>query len=115
MKKTTTHNVHERSIPVPPELVNLPKIEAEPWLQLSPSTDVMLEGPAFDTKGNLFVTAPSKGLVYKIMPNKQLSTIFNDQKVIVDGSAFHKDGRLFIVCLSGELLIINPDTNPLRV
>lgn len=71
----------------------------------------MLEGPAFDKEGNLFVTAPGKGRVYKITSQKQISIVFSDEKVIVDGSAFHKDGRLFIVCVSGELLIIDPNDN----
>ena len=115
MKKPITQNIHKCAMPIPPELLNLPTIEAEPWFQVAPSTDVLLEGPAFDKKGNLFVTAPTKGLVYKITPQKQLSTIFSDHNVIVDGSAFHKDGRLFIVCLSGELLTINSDSGKVTV
>ncbi|MFC1902241.1 SMP-30/gluconolactonase/LRE family protein, partial [Chloroflexota bacterium] len=90
------------------DVAGLPAIEAEPWFQLDPSPEAFLEGPAFDREGNLFVTSCPFGLVFKITPQKQLSTVFDDKKVIVDGSAFHKDGRLFIVCLTGELLILNP-------
>ena len=96
-------------LPLPPDLANLPTIEAEPWFQIVPSTNLTLEGPAFDKKGNLVVTVPAMGLVYKITPDKRQSTIFNDKKIIVDGSAFHKDGRLFVVCITGELLAINVD------
>jgi lactonase len=110
MRKAIKPNSRTFSFPLPPDLTNLPTMEAEPWLQISPDDDVVLEGPAFDTKGNLFVTSPSKGLVYKITQNKQISTVFDNKGVIATGAAFHKDGRLFIVCLSGELLVINPDT-----
>lgn len=94
-------------MPLPPDLVNLPAIEAEPWCQVYP--DVFLEGPAFDREGNLFLTSPHNGIIFKITPKKQLSTIFNNKNIEVNGSAFHKDGRLFVVCITGELLTMNPD------
>ena len=94
---------------LPPELVNLPIIKAEPWCQIDPSPDLFLEGPAFDREGNLFITAPLACVVFKVTPLKQISTIFSDRNVRVCGSAFHKDGRLFVVCLSGELLVMNSD------
>jgi lactonase len=96
-------------VPLPPELVILPTIKAESWFQVDPRSNFFLEGPAFDREGNLFVTSPAAGIVFRITPQKQLNTIFTDKNVIVDGAAFHKDGRLFVVCLSGELLAMNPD------
>lgn len=109
MKKSVIPKVQKSVVPIPPELVSLPTIEAEPWFQVDPSPDAFLEGPAFDREGNLFATSPPFGLVFKITPQKRLSTIFNNKNVIVDGSAFHRDGRLFIACISGELLAMNPD------
>jgi lactonase len=109
MRGSNTSNIRDSVMPLPPELVNLPTIEAEPWFQLDPSPADFLEGPAFDREGNLFVTSPSAGTVYKITPQKQKSVIFNDKRVGVNGSAFHRDGRLFIVCMTRELLIINPN------
>jgi lactonase len=96
-------------VPLPPELVSLPTIKAEPWFQVDPGPDLFLEGPAFDREGNLFVTSPPSGMIFKITPQRQVSTIFHQKDVTVDGSAFHKDGRLFGACLSGELLAMNPD------
>jgi lactonase len=96
----------KNKMPLPPELTNLPAIEAEPWCEVQP--DVFLEGPAFDREGNLFVTSPPNGLIFKITPRKKVSLVFNNPKVKVDGSAFHRDGRLFVVCLTGELVILNP-------
>lgn len=108
-KHSTSKRQGGIAVPIPPELTGLPTINAEPWFQVNPSPDVCLEGPAFDREGNLFVTTLTFGLVFKITPQKQVSIIFNDKNVIVNGSAFHKDGRLFIACISGELLVMNPD------
>ena len=109
MAKRNTPRIQESVVPIPPELVTLPTIEAEPWFQLDPSPDILLEGPAFDREGDLFVTSPSAGTVFRITPEKQMSVIFNNENIKVDGSAFHRDSRLFIACLTGELLTINPD------
>jgi lactonase len=109
MKRNSAKKGAGSMVPIPPDLVSLPIIEAEPWFQVDPSPEAFLEGPSFDREGNLFITSPPFGLVYKVTPQKRLSTIFNDKNVRVDGSAFHKDGRLFIACISGELLAMNPD------
>ena len=109
MNRRYTPKAQKSALPIPSELSGLPIIEAEPWFQIDPGSNAFLEGPAFDRKENLFVTSPPSGIVYKITPQKQMSIVFNDKNVIVDGAAFHKDGRLFIACLSGELLVMNPD------
>lgn len=109
MNGQITHNETKSLMPMPPELVNLPTIEARPWFEIDSNEDVLIEGPAFDSDGNLFVTSLSEGMVFKITPQKQMSTIFDKRGIMVNGSAFHKDGRIFIACLSGELLTMNPD------
>lgn len=96
-------------VPIPPELQGLPTIEAELWVQISPDSNLRIEGPAFDREGNLFVTSPRHGLVFKITPQKQISTIFNDARINNIGCAIHKDGRLFLACGTGELFTLNPD------
>ena len=97
------------AVPLPPGMENLPVIEAEPWFEYDPGPEAFLEGPAFDREGNLFATSPHAGLVIRITPRKECTTIFNDAKVKVDGTAVHKDGRLFFACMSGELLVMKPD------
>jgi len=109
MGKSNMREIHHSPVPLPPDLAGLPVIEAEPWFQLDPGMDLFLEGPAFDREDNLFVTSPPVGTVFKITPQKQMSVIFDDKNVGVNGSAFHADGRLFIVCLTGEILVISPD------
>jgi lactonase len=107
VKKRLTRGTPRGGMPLPPDLVNLPAIEAEPWCQVFP--DVFLEGPAFDREGNLFLTSTPNGTIFKITARKKISTIFKNKKLEVNSSAFHKDGRLFAVCLTGELLTMNPD------
>jgi lactonase len=108
MPKNSRPETGKNAVPLPPDLAGLPAIEARPWFQISSGTEHLLEGPAFDREGNLFVTSPRAGTVFKITPHKKMSVIFENENVEVNGSAFHRDGRLFIVCLTGELLTINP-------
>ena len=109
MSKNEVTNDKLNLVPLPPDLINLPTIEAEPWFQIDPGTVTFLEGPAFDREDNFFVTYPQAGKVFRITPQQQMSVIFDDAKIDVDGAAFHRDGRLFIACLTGELLIIRPE------
>jgi lactonase len=95
--------------PMPPELVSLPTIVAEPWFKIDPP-DMAPEGPAFDRDGNLYITSYREGKIYEITPTKQMSTIFSDKNISPTSIAIHKDGRLFICSTkNGELLIMNPD------
>jgi lactonase len=95
--------------PIPPELASLPVIQAEPWVQVTTAKHVLLEGPAFDRQGNLFVVSGWEGKIYKISPSKEVTTIFDKPGVRVNGSAIHKDGRLFGSCLTGELISMKTD------
>jgi lactonase len=96
-------------VPLPPELKSLPTIEAELWIQIDPNPDLRIEGPAFDREGNLFVTSPYHGRIYKTSPEKQVRKIHENSKIKNIGCAIHKDGRLFLACGTGELMTMNPD------
>ena len=95
-------------VPLPPSLMNLPKIEVEPWLQVDPG-GIFLEGPAFDRQGNLFVTSINDSRILRITPDKKVTTIFQQDGLMPDGIAIHKDGRLFLACISGKIVTLNPD------
>jgi len=95
-------------VPLPPSLKDVPKIEVEPWLQVEPG-DAFLEGPAFDRQGNLFVSSIFDSRILKITPDKQVTTIFRQDGLLPDGIAVHKDGRLFLACLTGKIAALNPD------
>ena len=83
-------------------------LEVEPWLQVEPG-DIFLEGPAFDRQGNLYVSSIFDSRILKITPEKQITTIFKQDGLLPDGIAIHKDGRLFLACLSGKVATVNPD------
>jgi lactonase len=99
--------------PFPPDVANLPIIVGEPWLQVDPDQkNAGIEGPAFDKQGNLYVcrtspTAPEQKIV-RIAPDKTIMTIWQGKAIPTD-LAFHKDGRLFAACLTGEILIMQSD------
>ena len=98
------------ALPLPRELEDLPTITAQPWVRLEGGPDPLLEGPAFDRKGNLFVTRPVSGEIYRITSDGKAEVIFQKMGFMFNGAAFHKDGRLFVGCLSGELLILDTET-----
>lgn len=95
-------------VPLPPSLKDLPTLKVEPWLQVEPG-DIFLEGPAFDRQGNLYVSSTFDNRVLKITPEKQVTTILHQDGLMPDGIAIHKDGRLFLACLSGKVATVNPD------
>jgi lactonase len=96
-------------VPLPPSEAGLPVIEAQPWLQVDPGPKPFLEGPAFDRQGNLFVSSIFDSRILKITPDKKVTTILSKEGLLPDGIAIHKDGRLFVVCLSDKIITINPD------
>jgi len=101
---------HEKSlVPLPPELAKLPTIKAEPWVLVENDPNILLEGPAFDRQGNLFVTSIFDSRLFKITPAKNITPILLPDGLLPDGIAIHKDGRLFIACLSGRVVAVNAD------
>jgi lactonase len=95
-------------VPLPPSLKNLPTLKVEPWVQVEPG-NIFLEGPAFDRQGNLYVSSIFDSRIIKITPDKQITTILKKDGLMPDGIAIHKDGRLFLACLSGKVATVNPD------
>ena len=112
--------------PLPPNELALPLIKPEPWLKVD-DRNVFLKGMAFDRKGNLTVLAaypgpdPSKGLagrmdraILSISPDKKISTLIHKPGLRMTDHVIHKDGRIFIACLSGELMVANPDGSDVK-
>lgn len=95
--------------PLPYAEKNLPVIKAQPWVQVDRSETALIEGPAFDRKGNLFVSSIFDSRILKISPDKKITTIFQHEGLLPDGIAIHKDGRLFVACLNGSVAALNPD------
>jgi lactonase len=95
--------------PLPPEVANLPTYEAELWVQLADDPSIPAEGPCFDKDGNLYVTTISKGLIYKVTPEKKVSLAYENTATKTTSCAFHKDGRLFIVGTDNNIMYQNKD------
>lgn len=112
-------------MPLPPGEALLHSIEAEPWLRID-AGDVFLKGMAFDRDGNLILMAAYAGRIdrsmagrvdrsiLKITPGKEITALLNRHGVRMCDHAIHKDGRIFIACLTGELLVVNPDGSNVR-
>jgi len=107
------------AMPLPPEVAGLPTIAPEPWLLVDPDPSAgFLEGPAFDRQGNLYVTQGAPGApkqrILKVAPDKAVSEFWSSTTIGPTGIAIHKDGRFFMSCMTGELLILKPDGTHLQ-
>jgi lactonase len=111
--------------PLPENEAHLPQIKSEPWLRVDPG-NVVLKGMAFDRQDNLFVIASypganDKGLagrldrsILRITPKKEVTTVYKEHGVRMCDHAIHKDGRIFVACLTGELLVMQPDGSEVK-
>lgn len=100
-------------VPIPQSERGLYTITAEPYFQVS-DKGLQLEGASFDRQGNLIFVDVFGGTVFKLTPDKQLSTILPANKLGSAGTAIHKDGRIFVVGLgnfvdTGSIFWMNPD------
>jgi lactonase len=116
----------DQNPPIPANETALHQIKAEPWLKID-DRNIFLKGMAFDRKNNLTVMAaypgpdPNKGLagrvdrsILSVTPDKQVTTLIKQNKYRFVDHVIHKDGRIFIACLSGELLVANADGSDLK-
>jgi len=111
--------------PIPTSEASLPQIKAEPWVRID-AGNVFLKGTAFDRAGNLTVIAAyASGAdtslaarldrsILRIAPDKSVTTLFKHHGSRLCDHAIHKDGRIVIACLTGELLVINADGSNLQ-
>lgn len=104
--------------PIPAQERTLPTIVAEPYFKVS-DKPLQLEGPVFDQAGNLYFVEVFGGSVFKLTPDKRLSTILGPNRMASAGLALHKDGRIFIAGLgnfknTGSIVAINPDGSGMK-
>ena len=71
-----------------------------------------LEGPAFDTAGNLWVVSIQSGAVSQITPDGKWTDVFNTGGQ-PQGLKFHRDGRLFGVDRKRGVFSYDPKTQKL--
>ena len=98
--------------PLPPDAARLPSVIAEPWLRVGPPTEMAaLEGPIFDTRGNLYLchTIRPENVILKVTPAGEVTEFFRCGGAMPVGLAVHRDGRIFGANMRGSILIITPD------
>jgi lactonase len=105
--------------PIPPSEAGLQTVWAEPYFKVS-DKGLQLEGASFDRDGNLLFVEVFGGRVFRLSPNKQLTTIVPPNNRGSAGLAIHKDGRIFIAGLGnfkdvgGSAVVVNPDGSNLQ-
>lgn len=104
--------------PIPPSEKGLQTIVAESYFKVS-DKGIQLEGASYDRDNNLFFVSVFDGRVFKLTPDKKLTTILPENKFGSAGLAIHKDGRIFIAGLgnfkdTGCVVAINPDGSGLQ-
>lgn len=74
-----------------------------------PHRDSFLEGPAFDTQGNLYCVDIAWGRILRVSPEGHFDVVaqYDGEP---NGLAFHRDGRLFIADHALGLLTMDPAT-----
>ena len=61
-------------VPIPPSERSLQTVVAEPWFKVS-RQPMVLEGPCFERNGNLLFTDVYGGHVFRLTPDKRISTV----------------------------------------
>jgi len=109
----------QNPVPILPEEKGLQTITAEPWLKIS-DKGLQLEGLIFDKQNNLMLLEVFGGQVFKVTPNKEISTVLGPNKLNPAAIKIHKDGRLFLCNLGdfktkGSVVAIQPDGSNMEV
>jgi gluconolactonase len=75
--------------------------------------DSFLEGPTYDTEGNLYVTDIPHGRIFRITPDLNWETVL-EYDGWPNGIALHEDGHLWITDYRRGLLRLNPKSGELE-
>jgi lactonase len=105
-------------VPIPAWERDLPTAVAEPYFKVSDSA-TPLEGPAFDRAGNLLFLDIYNGRVLRLSPDRELTTVYEEDHLHPAGIAIHKDGRIFVASVgtigadgyfaNGTVIALGPD------
>ena len=97
-------------VPIPPAEQGLQTVVAEPWFSVSGETPgleeldnaLILEGPIFDSKGNLVFVEVAGGRIMRLSPDHKLDILLPKNEFGSAGLALHSDGRLFVAGIGGR-------------
>lgn len=113
------YNAEIRSpYPIPQAEKGLQTIVAEPYFKVS-DKGIQLEGASFDRYDNLYFVSVFDGRVFRLTPDKKLSTVLPENDIGSAGLAIHKDGRIFVAGLgnfkdTGSVVCFNPDGSGMK-
>ena len=74
------------------------------------SCESFLEGPSFDTAGNLYLVDVAFGRIFRVSPDGARWDVVTEYDGWPNGLKIHKDGRLFVTDYKRGLLIVDPNT-----
>ncbi|MGN7292823.1 SMP-30/gluconolactonase/LRE family protein [Rhizobium sp. SAFR-030] len=100
-------------VPLPMAEADLPSVEAREYLKVS-DKGLQLECPTFDAKGDLLFCEVFGGTVFRLTPDKQLSSFVPDAELRPAGLAVHPSGRIYMAELGdfgsrGSVVTMAPD------
>ena len=99
-------------VPIPPGERGLLTVVAVPWFKVSDEA-LALEGPAFDRADNLLFSDASHGQMFRLTPDRQLTTVVGPNKLGLGGLAIHRDGRILAgtgnMTSGGSIVALDPD------
>ncbi len=106
-----------------PEKITFPEnklqtAQAKMWKVITDKT-TLLEGPAFDMLGNLYLTDIYHGEVLKVNKEKQLSIVLRSKDFSPSSILISKNNKLIIAAVSfdgtkGKIFSMNPDGSDIR-
>ncbi len=70
--------------------------------------DCFLEGPSFDTQGNLYVVDIPFGRIFKIDPTGKF-TLVCEYDGWPNGLKIHEDGRIFVADYKNGIMLVDPE------
>ncbi len=104
-------------VSVPPGERDLQTVVAEPWFKVS-DEGLPLEGPSFERYGDLVLAEAKGGRVFRLTPDRKLTTVVPENKLSLGGLAVHRDGRIFGAGTGdmrrGSIVAVQPDGSGMR-
>ncbi len=101
------------AVPLPRAEADLPTITAVEYFKVS-DEGLQLECPAFEADGNLVFCEVFGGRLFRLSPEKELTTILAENELRPAGMEVHSDGRLYVAELGdfkdrGSVVSMAPD------
>jgi len=86
-----------------------PGVPTPYYSRVAVGVDFYLEGPTFDTEGNLFFVDVPFGRIFRMTPKGKID-LFAQYEGEPNGMKTHKDGRMFIADYHHGIMVLDPKT-----